>query len=154
MGTSTSLDQVAAKVGQVQRAFDGRELERIVNRVGLKEKPIATAAINPNTLSHWGRGAKKGGYRVEARYKPLGGPEVAIFPTVPPLAALLEFGSGTTWKAPRRRGGPRRRKGSVGTYTRSPVPPRNAWSKAEGPIRASAPRFVDEEVQRVLRGIF
>jgi hypothetical protein len=154
MGTSSSLSEVAAKLDKVGKALDGRSLRQITQRVGAKSKPVAAMAVSPNTLSHWGRGGRKGGYKVQARYEVLSDHEVALRSTVPPLAGLLEHGSGTTWKAPRRRGSARRKKGSVGTYTRARVPARNAWSKVAGPVAAKAPAYVADEVERVLRGIF
>jgi hypothetical protein len=148
------LKQFAAKLDRLGHALDGSSLRQITTRVATKSKMVAIPAIQPNTLSHWGRGGKKGGYHVQARYVVLSDHEAALRPTVPPLAALLEEGSGSTWKAPRRRGAKRRKRGTVGTYTRTPVPARHAWSKVAPPVAAKVPGFVDEEVQRVLRGIF
>lgn len=155
MGTSSSLQEVAGKVGRIEDAVSGQALAGIVRRVGAKSKPIAQQAINPTSLSRWGRGSKRGGAKVAARYKVVSAHEVAIQPTVAPLAALLELGSykaGGTWKAPKRRGSKRRKR--VGTYYHGPVAARKAWSKSYPPVERAAPRFVDEEVQRVLRGIF
>jgi len=66
----------------------------------------------------------------------------------------LEKGSGTTWKAPKRRGSARRKRGTVGSYTRARVPARHAWSKAAAAVRPQVPKWVDEEVQRILRDVF
>ena len=157
MGQSSSLAEVGAKIGKINDALKGRSLRRITERVGAKAKPVAAKAVSPDSLSRWGRGRKRGGYKVAARYKVLSDHEVAEQPTVAPLAALLEFGSyksGTTWKKPKRRGSARRKKGTTGTYTHERVPARKAWSKAEPPVEANAPRFVDEEVERILREIF
>lgn len=157
MGQSSSLAEVGAKIERVNDALTGRSLRRITERVGARSKPVAAKAVEPASLGRWGRGRKRGGYKVAARYKVKTDSVVAIQPTVPPLAALLEEGSykaGTTWKAPKRRGSKRRKKGTVGTYTHARVPARKAWSKALPPVQEKAPRFVDEEVQRILREIF
>lgn len=149
-----SLQQAAAKVQRVAEQLSGGALRQVVTRVGARSKAVAIPAIRPNTLSHWGRGRRKGGYRVQARYDLKSDHEAELKPTVPPLAALLEKGSGTTWKAPRRRGSARRKRGTVGTYQRAPVPPREAWTKASVVVNREAPKFVDDEVQRVLRSVF
>lgn len=156
MGTSSSLAQVVAKVGAINDHLSGGNLAAIVHRVGVRAVPIAQAAVDPQSLSRWGRGKSKGG-KVGAKLNEKAGSEVAIVPTVPPLAALLELGSykaGGTWKAPRRRGAPRRKKGTVGTYSRANVPARHAWQKTYAPVERAVPRFVDEEVRKVLGGIF
>jgi hypothetical protein len=156
MGVSTSMAEVAAKVDRLQGQFDGRALAAITHRVGARAVPIAANAVDPKSLSHWGRGRSRGG-KVGAKLRDQAGSEVAIVPTVPPLAALLELGSykaGGTWKAPRRRGAARRKRGSVGTYQRANVPARGAWRKTYGPVERAVPRFVDEEVQRAIRGVF
>lgn len=146
--------QAAAKFGQLAARLSGRDRRLITERVAAKTKPVAAAAIDPDTLSHWGRGSKKGGHHVKARYVIKSDTTVHLYPTIPPLAALLEKGSGTTWKAPRRRGSARRRRGSVGTYTRARVPARRAWSKAAAAVEPVAPKIVDQEIQRILRDVF
>lgn len=148
------LQQMAAKLRKVADQLNGNELRRITTRVAQRAKTVAIPAIDPNTLSRWGRGARKGGYKVQARYDVKSDHEAELRPTVAPLAALLEKGSGTTWKAPRRRGAARRRRGTVGTYTRAKVPARESWSKASHVVADKTPGFVDEEVRRVLREVY
>ena len=157
MSMADSLADFGHKIAKLQRLLSGGEMRRVTERVAQKSKPIAAAAVSPNSLSHWGKGGKKGGYRVAARYEMLSDTQAAIRPTVPPLAALLELGSykaGTTWKAPRRRGSARRRKGTVGTYTRSAVPARHAWTHAANAVKPVVPKLYDAEVQRVLGEVF
>lgn len=146
--------QAAAKFQKLADRMSGRDVGIISRRVAQKVKPIASAAVSPDTLSHWGRGGRRGSYVVKARYTIEPESRVNLYPTIPPLAALLEKGSGTVWKAPRRRGQKRRKKGSIGTYTRAAVPPRRAWSKVAAAIEPVAPRVVDEEVRRILGEIF
>lgn len=146
--------QFAAKLRKLEDRLSGRDMHVITERVARKAKPVAAAAVEPDTLSHWGRGAKKGGYHVKARYDIKTDTQFALYPTIPPLAALLEKGSGEVWKAPRRRGSSRRKRGSVGTYTRAPVKARRSWTKAAEAVRQPIPRWTDEEIQRILREIF
>jgi hypothetical protein len=142
------------KLQQVNELLDGTSLRQITTRVANQAKTVAIPAISPATLSHWGKGGKKGGYVVKARYEVKSNSQAVIQPTIPPLAALLEEGSGSKWAAPRKRGSKRRRKGTVGSYTRTPVPARHAWSKVVAPIAAVVPRTVDEEVRKVLGRVF
>jgi hypothetical protein len=147
---SDSLADVAHKFGQVKEALDGSSLRAITTRVGAKSKTLIVPAISPNTLSHWGRGGKT----VKARYDVKSDHLVEILPTMVPLAALLEKGSGTTWKAPRRKGSARRRKGTVGSYTRTAVPARHVWSNAAPVISKAAPGLIHDEVSKVLGRVF
>jgi hypothetical protein len=143
----------AKHLQQIATDLHGLSLRQITTRVAAKAKSLAQPAISPATLSHWGKGGKKGGYTVKARYDVLADNQAAVYPTIPPLAALLEEGSGTTWASPKRKGSKRRKKGTVGSYTRTRVPARHAWSKAARPVEAAVPRLYDEEVQRVIRKV-
>lgn len=147
-----TLPQFEAKLGQVAAKLSGGALRQITVRVATKSKANAIGAISPDTLSHWGRSGK--GYHVKARYEVKSNTTAVIQPTVVPLAALLEKGSGTTWKAPKRRGSGRRKKDSVGSYTRAKVPARHAWSKAQAKVVAEVPPLVHKEVRRVLGEVF
>lgn len=146
--------ELTGKLDRLHKALDGSALRGITERVGQRSKTVAIPAISPNSLSGWGR-RRRG--TVKARYILKSDHEVQVSPTVPPLAALLELGSykaGGTWRAPKRRGSTRRAKGSVGSYQRANVPARNAWSKAGDEIKDKAPRFIHDEVERVIGGIF
>lgn len=151
---SEDLKALAKKFGQVNELLTGSSLRQIMTRVGARSKTVMAPAITPNTLSHWGRGAKKGGSKVQARYTVKDDNTVELLPTVLPLAALLEKGSGTTWKAPKRKGSARRKKGSVGTYTRAKVPARHSWSHASVVVDKAAPEFIHDEVSKVLGKVF
>jgi hypothetical protein len=146
------MAQFRAKLDKLAAKLDGSSLRQITTRVATKSKANAIGAIEPNTLSHWGKGGK--GYHVQARYEVKSNTTAVIQPTVVPLAALLEKGSGTTWKAPKRRGSARRKKGSVGSYTRAKVPARHAWTKAQEKVIAEVPPLVHKEVRRVLGEVF
>jgi hypothetical protein len=149
-----NLEEFAAKLDRLNTALSGGSLRQVVTRTSLKAKTATVPRIDPATLSHWGRGSKRGGYSVTATYNVLDDQTAELKPTTPPLAGLLEHGSGSTWKAPRRKGSPRRRKGSVGTYQRTPVPARHVWTRAVAPLDGQIPGWVHDEVQNVLRGIF
>lgn len=149
-----SFAQFTHKLDKVTHALGGSQLRVITTKVALKSKPILSAAIEPPTLSHWGKGGRKGGYKVAAKYDLVSDHEVKMRPTQAALGALLERGSGNTWKAPKRKGSKRRSEGSVGTYTRAKVPARRAWSKGVAKLEPEVPKFVREEVQRVLRETF
>ncbi len=151
MTTWKGFDQ---KLTKFQRAVTGHELRGITTRVAGKAKPILTAGITPDTLSHWGRGAKRGGYHAKARYDIKSDSVARMSATPKPLVALLEKGSGTTWKSPKRKGSKRRQKGSVGTYTRTKVPARKSFTHGEDVLRPRVGALVHQEVERVLRGIF
>ena len=149
-----TLAECQRKFGAVKSALSGESLDQIVNRVALEAKKVATDAVSPNSLSHWGRGWKKGGYRVQARYLLKGNGQAVILPTVPALAALLTDGAKGPWHNPKRKGSKRRKKGTGGTYQRAPVPPRAAWTKAQEAIKPVVPKEVDKQVQQVLRQVF
>lgn len=151
---SEDLSALFKKFGQVNDLLNGSSLRQIVTRVGARSKTVMAPAITPNTLSHWGKGSRKGGYKVQARYKVTSDSIVELLPTMLPLAGLLEKGSGSTWKAPKRKGSKRRKKGTVGTYTRKPVPARHAWSHASAVVDKAAPGFIHEEVSKVLGKVF
>ena len=114
-------------------------LRRVMQRVGEESVDAVTPAIRPNSLSHW----RGGGARVGARYRIKSNTQVVVQPTVAPLAALLEDGSGSTWHSRRGR-----------SYARRPVPPRGAWSKAAGRVADIAPKVVGDEVRRMLGSSF
>lgn len=151
---SDSLAEFGQKLDRVGSALDGSQLRGITDRVAAKGKPILSGGIAPNTLSHWGKGGRKGGYKVAARYTVLSDHEVKMYPTIPSLGALLERGSGTTWKAPKRKGSPRRKKGSVGTYTRAKVPARESFTKGVDVMGPKVPGLVHDEVVDALRKVF
>lgn len=133
----------AGKLDQLGEAFSGGEVRVITERVARRLKPDMAAAVEPRTLSGWGRGARRGSYKVGARYD-MAGDNAVMAPTVKALAALLNDGSGTEWKGTRRRT----------AYTRTAVPARHAWQPAIGVAHDNTARYVDEEVQRVLRRLF
>ena len=133
----------AGKLDTLADAFTGAQRRVIVERVARRLKVDMAAAVHPKTLSHWGRGKRRGGYTVKARYD-MDGDAAVMAPTVKPLAALLQEGSGTEWSGTRRRAG----------YTRAAVAPRRAWDPAKTAAHDNTTRYVDAEVQRVLRRLF
>lgn len=150
-----SVAEFAAKLDLVRNGLSGSQLRAITTKVGGKAKKAIPPDIHPAGLSNWGK--RKKGAKITARYDVKSDHEVAILPKPPALIALLEKGSyksGTSWKAPKRRGSKRRTKGSVGTYTHARVPARNSWSKAVRRNEPQVPRWVDEEVQALLRKVF
>lgn len=154
MGSSKDFAAFQRKLDLVGKGLSGSQLRQITTRVGGKAKAAIVPDVHPDGLSNWGRG--RGG-KVTARYDVKSDSEVAVIPKPPSLAVLLEAGSykaGTTWKAPKRRGSKRRKRGTVGTYTRARVPARHSWSNAVRTNEPKVPRWVDEEVQRLLRQVF
>jgi hypothetical protein len=146
------LAAFAHKLDKLKSDLSGGALQRIVTRVGVESKKTAIGAIHPNSLSNWGKRSK--GATVKARYEVRGTHEVAVQPTVAPLAALLNDGGHNPWSAPKRRGSKRRKKGSIGTYTRAEVPARHSWDNAVKVVEPKVPEIVHKEVQRVLGGIW
>lgn len=142
--------ELKRKVEEVRKSLDGSALRQITMSVGVKSKGAAMGAIEPKTLSHYGRR----GATVKARFDLKSDHEVVLKPTPPGLSALLEKGSGTTWKAPKRRGSARRKRGTVGSYHRARVPARHVWTKGVEAFAPKVPGWVHEEVVRVLRSLF
>jgi hypothetical protein len=150
-----TMAQFTAKLGLLHEQLNGASLRQITTKVAAKSKETAVGAIDPNHLSHWGRGRK--GYTVKARYELKSDGQAVVQPTIAPLIALLEDGSGDRWSAPKRRGSARRKKGTAGKrsgYDRRPVPPRHAWTKAVEKIEPPIPGLIHDEVQRVLREVW
>jgi hypothetical protein len=148
-----TLKQFGRKLDQLGRAVSGGALRQITTRVAGEAKKIASPAVDPHSLSHWGK--RKGSYAVRARYQVKSDTEASLRPTVPPLAALLTFGGRGPWKKPRPRGGGRRKRGTGGgTYERAPVPARHAWISAANRAGDAVPRLVHQEVLRVLSRTF
>jgi hypothetical protein len=140
--------QFAAKLDDLASTFDAQTIRIITERVARKLKAPMTDAIQPNTLSHWGKGKRRGGYTVKARYD-MRGQNAVLAPTAKPLAALLEEGGKGPWNNPRRG-----RRSSGGTYQRAGVTARHAWRPAVHVAQDQAAHLVDVEVQRVLRRLF
>ena len=138
------------KLDDLASTFDPQTIRIITERVARKLKPGMTAAIRPNTLSGFGKGKRSGSYTVKARYD-MDGQNAVMSPTVKPLAALLEDGAKPPWNNPKRSSGRRK---NVGTYQRAAVPARHAWQPAVKVARDDAARYVDLEVQKVLRRLF
>jgi hypothetical protein len=150
-----SWAQFQAKLEAMKHQLDGTALDQITTRVAAKTKTAAVGAISPNTLSHWGKSGK--GYTVKARYEMKGPGQAVIQPTIAPLAALLEKGSGDRWSPPKRKGSARRKRGTAGKssgYNRTPVPARNVWTNAIATFEPPIPGLVHEEVQRLLREVW
>jgi hypothetical protein len=143
-------DQFVAKLDDLASTFDPRTLRIITERVARALKAPMTSAIHPNSLSGFGRGARRGSYTVKARYD-MDGNNAVMSPTIKPLAAILEEGARNPWDNPKRSSGRRK---TVGYYYRAPVPARHAWQPAIRVARSETGRLVDLEVQKVLRRLF
>jgi hypothetical protein len=154
---SESFGDLEQKIDQVQKGLNGSALRDITGRVGGKAKVALPPKIQPGGLSNWGRGAKRGGYTIKARYDLKSDHEVMVTPSPLPLVGLLEKGSykaGSTWKAPKRRGSARRKKGTISTYNHAHVPAREAWSKGVRGIEPQVPRWIHDEVVKLIGQVF
>jgi hypothetical protein len=138
------------KLDGVGNALTGAAVRQITTNVAVKSKAAATSAISPKTLSHYGRKS----VTVKARFDVKSDHEAELKPTPAGLAALLEKGSGTTWKAPKRRGSARRKRGTVGSYQRGKVPARQAWTKGVSAFAPKVSGWVHDEVARALGSVF
>lgn len=152
-----SFADVGRKLDTIQKGMNGSSLRQITTRVGAKAKTAMPPRIQPAGLRNWGRGGKRGSYKITARYDVKSDHEVLVTPKPLPLVGLLEKGSykaGTTWKAPKRRGSARRKKGSVATYTHAHVPARESWSHSVSATAPEVPRWVLAEVEKLLKQVF
>lgn len=138
------------KIVALRSEFEGAALRTITTNVAVRAKTVANDAISPRTLSHYGRRT----VTVTARFDVVADGVAVMKPTPAALAALLEKGSGTTWKAPKRRGSKRRKRGTVATYHRAPVQARGAWSKGVSAFAPKVVEFVHNEVVRALGKVF
>jgi hypothetical protein len=152
-----SFADLERKLDAVQKGLSGAALREVTTKVGAKAKVALPPKIQPGGLYNWGRGGKRGSYKITARYDVKSDHEVAVSPNPKPLVGLLEKGSykaGTTWKAPKRKGSARRKKGTVGTYTHARVPARNSWSHGVQAIEPQVPVWVEAEVRKILGRVF
>lgn len=144
------FDALTKKVLKVRSELEGARLRKITTNVAVRSKAIANQAIAPKTLSHYGRKA----VTVQARFDVVDDGTAVIKPKPAGLTALLEKGSGSTWKSPKRKGSARRKRGTVGSYQRRPVYGRGAWSKGMDAMRPKVAEFVHNEVVRALGEVF
>jgi hypothetical protein len=148
---------LTSKLAKLLDEFEGTHLRGITTRVATQAKAITTKAIDPTGLSNYGRGKRKGAGTVKARFDLIGNGHAVLKPAPPALAALLELGSyksGTSWKSPKRRGSKRRKRGTVGSYTRGAVPARGAWSRGTAAAKPEVAGLVHEEVVRAVRKVY
>lgn len=140
----TTFPEAARRMGEATASIAGKGSEKALTLAGVEAKQEMTKGARRDTgdgqLSGYGRGRNRGRVRAEARFDKAPGLKVIVEPTKRSrgLWALLEHGSRSgQWKTPRRRG-QRRARGTVGTYSRAPVPPRNTWSEAIPQARHAA----------------
>lgn len=150
---SDSFADAAAKIDKIQKGLNGQALRQITTKVAGRYKGAIVPKVQPSGLSHYGRGGKRGSYVVKARYTIKSDSQALVTPTPPGLSALLEKGSGTTWKAPKRKGSKRRKKGSITSYQRAAVRPRHAWSKATDQVNPQVPPWIAAEVHKLLKDV-
>lgn len=133
---------MGARFADVGAAFTGAALRQVTERTARNAKTRTVAAMQPRTLSRYGRGRRRGNVKTGARYDVRDDSTAVIRPTVPGLAALLQFGARGPWHRGRT------------TYNRAPVPARQVWAQAVTAGVARVGEDVDAEVQRVLRRTF
>ncbi len=129
---------IVAKYQRFAKQLEGAQLRGVTTRVANGAKDILSSGINPAALSGYPAGPVKAKVKVESNER------AVLTPTPAGLGALLEKGSGTSWK-----GGRGRR-----AYRRSKVPARGAWSKGVGPATAKVPELVHDEVVRALGQVY
>jgi hypothetical protein len=152
-----SFADLERKVDTVKNGLTGSSMRAITTKIGGRAKAEMPPKIQPSGLRNWGRGGKRGGHKISARYDVKSDHEVKVTPSPAPLVGLLEKGSykaGTVWKAPRRRGAAKRKKGTIGTYQHARVPARRSWSAAVHSVEPQVPRWVHDEVAKLLKQVF
>lgn len=138
---------------RVASTFDTGPIAQALTRAGVAGKPAWWPAAAADTggdrqLSGFGRRTRRGRITLDVRFDvDQATTRLTFTPSRPSVGAwkLLEAGSykaGSQWRAPRRRGAARRRRGEVGRYTRSPVPAKGTWSRSvEGARRTVVTEF-------------
>jgi hypothetical protein len=139
---SDDLVALAGKFDGVAAAFTGGGLRQVTERTARNAKTRTVASMSTRSLSRYGRGKRRGAVKTGARYDVKSDSTAVIKPTVPGLAALLQFGGTGPWD----------RKGT--TFQHAPVPARHIWEQAVGRGVERVGEDVDAEVQKVLRRTF
>lgn len=155
---------VAVRMDRLAGQLDSRAVQQMSEAGALAMKDEATRRLvltvgGDRSLSGYGRGARRGRVKgtVGFDYEDRGTSLIKYRP--PGFWTLLEAGSykaGGTWKEPKRKGSARRKKGSIGTYRRSPVRARRTLTKATddaGPkIRDAVADAANEAISQLLGG--
>jgi hypothetical protein len=155
---------VAYRMNRLAGALGSEALRQLSETAALTVKKTALDQLvrtvgGDRAISGYGRRQRRGRVKGDVGYDYEGAGVSFVKYRPPGYWTLLEEGSykaGGQWKAPRRRGAPRRQRGTVSTYTRSPVRPRRTLTKAtalaEPKVRAAVEEAFHDVVADVLEG--